>query len=341
VLAHDTLTAAEQTWPPFVLVAGLLLIGAVAAADGLFEAVGARLARAPLQPRGLLVALLGLVAVVTAVLNLDTSVVFLTPVLVHAARRRGLDERPFLYGSVFMANAASLLLPGSNLTNLLVESREPTSGAAFAAAMLPAWLAACALTALFLVVVYRLQEGTSDDDELPPLRLGLGVAATVSAATLVLVLANAALPVVVIGLVASVLRRLRPRIDARVLALLFVLTVALGTFARAWNGPARLLESSGPWTTAVIAAISSVLVNNLPAATLFSAQAPPHPHALLLGLDLGPNLAVTGSLSAFLWLQAARTVNADTSIRTYSWLGAVLVPITLSGSLAALLLTRI
>src|SRR5207237_8224417 len=124
--------------PPFVLVTGLLLIGTVAGTDGLFEAVGARLARAPLSPRALLLALLGLVAAVTAVLNLDTSVVFLTPVLVHAARRRGLNERPFLYGAVFMSNSASLLLPGSNLTNLLVAR---TTAAGFAAQMLPAWLA--------------------------------------------------------------------------------------------------------------------------------------------------------------------------------------------------------
>src|SRR4029077_8514520 len=88
----------------------------------------------------LLLALRGLVAVVTAVLNLDTAVVFLTPVLVHAARQRALDERPFLYGSVFMATSASLLLPGSNLTNLLVLRSDPQNGAAFALRMLPAWL---------------------------------------------------------------------------------------------------------------------------------------------------------------------------------------------------------
>jgi arsenical pump membrane protein len=107
MLAHAILASAQQAWPPFLLVAGLLLIGTVAAADGLFEAIGTRLGRTPLGPRALLIALLGLVALVTAVLNLDTSVVFLTPVLVHAARRRGLDERPFLYGSVFMSNSAS------------------------------------------------------------------------------------------------------------------------------------------------------------------------------------------------------------------------------------------
>src|SRR6266571_4670363 len=147
MLAHAILTSAAQAWPPFLLVAGLLLIGAAAAADGLFEALGIRLARTRLGARSLLLALLALVAVVTAVLNLDTSVVFLTPVLVHAARRRGLDERPFLYGAVFMSNSASLLLPGSNLTNLLVLNREHINGADFGVRMLPAWLAACLLTA--------------------------------------------------------------------------------------------------------------------------------------------------------------------------------------------------
>jgi arsenical pump membrane protein len=333
------LAAAAQVWPPFVLVAGLLLIGTVAAADGLFEAIGTRFARTPLRPRALLVALLGLVAVVTAVLNLDTSVVFLTPVLVHAARGRGLDERPFLYGSVFMSNSASLLLPGSNLTNLLVLRHESISGAGFALAMLPAWLVGCALTAAFLVLAYQLEEGAQDERSGPPLRLGLGAAATLAAAALVLVLPNAALPVLALGLAATALRRLRPRLDLGVLAFLFALAVGLGTLARVWNGPSQLLESSGQTTTAVIAAIGSLLVNNLPAAVLFSAQPPPHPRALLLGLDLGPNLAITGSLSAFLWLQAARTVNADASIATYTKLGALLVPLTLAGALAALALT--
>src|SRR5438128_2811140 len=140
MLVHRMLATAGQVWPPFVLVAGLLLIGTVAAADGLFEAIGTRLARAPLRPRALLIALLALVAIVTAVLNLDTSVVFLTPVLVHAARGRGLDERPFLYGSVCMSNSASLLLPGSNLTNLLVLRHDSLGGVAFGTQMLPSWL---------------------------------------------------------------------------------------------------------------------------------------------------------------------------------------------------------
>src|SRR5205823_7608761 len=146
LVAHMILTAAEQVWPPFVLVAGLILIGGVTGEEGSFEAVGARLATARIGPRGLLVALLGLVAFVTVVLNLDTAVVFLTPVLVHSARRRGLDERPFLYGSVLMSNSASLLLPSSNLTNLLVLQARPVTGLHFAARMWPSWLTACLLT---------------------------------------------------------------------------------------------------------------------------------------------------------------------------------------------------
>ena len=336
MLAHRIVAAAVQAWPPFVLVAGLLLIGAVAAADGLFEAIGARLARAPLRSRSLLVALLALVAVVTAVLNLDTSVVFLTPVLVHAARKRRLDERPFLYGSVFMANSASLLLPGSNLTNLLVLRHDPINGVAFATRMLPAWLVACTLTAAFLTLAYRLDDGAQDQRRPPPLRLGIGGTAALVAAALVLALPNAALPVLALGVAATALRRLRPRLDLRALTLLFAITIGLGTIARIWNGPAQLLSSSGRPATAAIAAVGSLLVNNLPAAVLFSAQSPPHPRALLLGLDLGPNLAITGSLSAILWLQASRAVNADASIVTYTKLGALLVPLTLLGALAAL-----
>jgi arsenical pump membrane protein len=83
--------------------------GSAAASDGLFEAVGARLARLPGGTLALPCYLLALVAAVTGVLNLDTSVAFLTPIVLHAAWHPGVDERAFLYGSVFMANSASLL----------------------------------------------------------------------------------------------------------------------------------------------------------------------------------------------------------------------------------------
>ena len=79
-------------------------------------------------------------------------------------------------------------------------------------------------------------------------------------------------------------------------------------------------------------------MNNLPAAALLSAQRPPHPFQLLIGLNLGPNLAFTGSLSAYLWYQAARTVGVRQSLKLSSLLGLALVPLTIAGALAALAL---
>jgi arsenical pump membrane protein len=261
--------------------------------------------------------------------------VFLTPVLVHAARNRGLDERPFLYGAVFMANAASLLLPGSNLTNLLVLRSDPQAGSSFATEMLPAWLLACAITAAFVCVSFRLGGATRRANAaFSPLRLHVGAAATIVAALFAVLLPNPAVPVLVVGLAAITLQRLRPRLNARVLGLLFGVAVALGTLARLWHGPARLLDSSDVWAVAGIGAVASLVLNNLPATVLLTGQAPAHPSALLLGLDLGPNLAVTGSLSAVLWLQAARSVGARPSIATYTRLGVVLVPLTLAVTVA-------
>jgi arsenical pump membrane protein len=329
---HHLTGALTQTWPPFVLVAGLLLIGAVAARDDVFEAVGARIAATRLGAIPLLLALLGLDAIVTVVLNLDTAVVFLTPVLVHAAHRRGLDSAPFLYGCVFMANASSTLLPGSNLTNLLVLGR--SSGTDFAGRTWLPWLASVAITAAFVAIVLRPRAAERELEPAPPFRLGIGVAATIAAAAVVLVLHNAALPVLGIGVLACLLRRVVPRIDVRTPTLLFVVAVGLGTLGRLWHGPEHLLASSDRWVTGLIGAGASVIVNNLPAAVLLSAQRPPHPVALLLGLDLGPNLAVTGALSAVLWWQAARTAGVRPSIVRFSLLGIVLTPLTLAASLA-------
>jgi arsenical pump membrane protein len=79
-----------------------------------------------------------------------------------------------------------------------------------------------------------------------------------------------------------------------------------------------------------------VCLNNLPASVLLTPHAPAHPRALLIGLNLGPNLAVTGSLSAYLWLRVARNLGARPSARVYSSVGVVLVPLSLAAALGAL-----
>ena len=339
---------ARQAWPPFVLVTGLLLVGGAAASDGLFEAAGSCLARLPGGGLVLFGALMLLVAAVTAVLNLDTSVVFLTPVLVHAARRRGIGDVAFLYGAVFMSNSASLLLPGSNLTNLLVLSHSRLSGGAFAAQLFPSWVASIVVTA-GVVVVWRwhdLRAPETGRETAAPFRLGLGLPAVIAAAVLVLALQDPAVPVLVLGVVVVALeiasgRRLDPRralraVGVPTLAGLFVLVVALGTLAVGLGHPGT----------------ADGVDRSLADGTARSrhrrrGEQPARRDALVLPptgsrrgaadrARFGPNLVVTGALSAILWLRVARSEGAKPSVWTYTKVGAVLVPLSMATALAAL-----
>jgi arsenical pump membrane protein len=325
------------------------MIGLLANRDGLFAWGGARLQRLPGGPVTLLGAALLLDAVVTAVLNLDTAVVFLTPVLVFAARRRRVGVEPFLYGCVFMANASSLFLPGSNLTNLLVlDAHQGGSGASFAAKMFPIAITAAVVTAIGVGVSFRRHlaaggDGPAEDARAEPrVAVGAGLFATVAAIVLVLVLQQPALAVLAVGIVATAVELAGRRIDLaavwRVLGLpslaaAFVLTVALGTLARHWDGPAEMIGGASGPETAGLAAISTVLVNNLPSAALYSAHAVDHSRMLLLGLNVGPNLAVTGALSALLWFRAAREVDARPSLLEFSRRG---IPLALVAMAAAI-----
>jgi len=340
-LAHAH-AAFSQAWPAFALVAGLLLVGATAAREGLFAEAGARAARVRGGGMTLLASLLLVTATVTAVLNLDTAVVFMTPVLLHAARHRGIDEAAFLYGALFMANSASLLLPGSNLTNLIVLAHEHVSGSTFAARLWPAWLVAVGATIAFVGVVFRreLSHVAAQATERAAFSPRAGTAAVAVAAVLVLVLSRPALPVLGVGVAAALAGRLpvRRALDAANPVLLggvLGVAVLLGTVARAVHTLGDLTAHTGRWATMGIGAGGAVLVNNLPAATVLSAHAPAHPRALLLGLDLGPNLAVTGSLAAVLWLQVARANGARPSLFRFSVLGLVLAPASLTLALLA------
>jgi arsenical pump membrane protein len=346
----DTGAAASQDWSPFVLVTGLLLIGIVADDDGLFAAVGHQLARAAPNGTSLFVGSAVLIGLVTAVLNLDTSVAFLTPVLVYTARNRGQGEGALLYGSLLLSNAGSLFLPGSNLTNLIVLGHRHLSGRAFLARMWAPALAALVVTALVVAAFeHRSFRGRATELERPerPV-LKLGVLAVALAIVLVVVLSSPALPVAVVGVTAIGIRlagkKDEPAHVARVLGVpvlvgLFGVAVALGTLGRAWSGPATLLSHLGSWATAFFAAGTSVVVNNLPAASLLSARAPKHPFSLLIGLNLGPNLFVSGSLAWLLWLRTARSAGAQPSIAKASRIGVVAVPLSMAAALVLLTLT--
>jgi arsenical pump membrane protein len=356
--------AAAQDWSPFVLVAGLLLIGLVADGDGLFRFAGQRLGRAARSGTVLFIGAAAIVTVVTVTLNLDTAVAFLTPVLVYTARSRDDGAEPsaggpvagaaLLYGCLMLANAGSLLLPGSNLTNLIVLGHLHLTGGQFVARMWLAWLAAVLATAAVVGVGERrsLRAGTrpaADGAAGDRPVLGVGLAAVVLATGLVVGLRSPAIAVAVVGLVAVGIRLAQRRVtvaSARqvlglpVLTGLFGVAVALGVVGRAWSGPATLLAHLDSWAAAALAAVATVVVNNLPAASLLAARAPAHPFGILVGLNLGPNLSVTGSLAWLLWLRAARGAGAEPSLRRASRLGLIAVPLSMALALGALTLTH-
>jgi arsenical pump membrane protein len=352
---HEARAAAAQDWPPFVLVAGLLLVGLVADGDGLFAAGGHVLAR--LAPNGVLLyaGTAALVVTVTTLLNLDTSVTFLTPVLVYAARSRGgREEAALLYACLLLSNAGSLLLPGSNLTNLIVLGHLHLSGRSFLAHMALPALAAAAVTALVVGAVHRRALRTTVVLTTRPERpvLGVGLVAIAVVTVLVVVLRAPALPVAAVGVAAVLLRsrqRDRPQgpsvraavqvLGVPVLVGLFGLAVALGTLGRSWSGPATLLSHLDAWGTAAVAAVTSVLVNNLPAASLLAARQPPHPFALLIGLNVGPNLFVTGSLAWILWWRAATAAGGRPDVRRASLLGLASVPLAIAAAVGVLVLS--
>jgi arsenical pump membrane protein len=375
-----------------VLVAGLLLIGLVADGDGLFRYAGQRLGRLGRGGGLVFAGATVLIAAVTVTLNLDTSVAFLTPVLVYTARSRdpdGGDAGPaLLYGCLLLSNAGSLLLPGSNLTNLIVLGHLRLTGGQFAARMWLPWLGALAVTAAVVAIGERRSlrrgrpaaapgpVGPGPADAAGPAGaggqgratgpagtgaargraaassarpvLGVGLAAMLLATAAVIALPAPAIPVLVLGLLAAGARLAQRRVTAvqagEVLSLpvltgLFGVAVALGALGRAWSGPAALMGHLNGWATAGAAALATILLNNLPAASLLAARAVSHPFSLLIGLNLGPNLCVTGSLAWLLWLRAARGAGAQPSLARASVLGLAAVPLSMAVALGALALT--
>ena len=345
----NVIASLAHSWEPFVLVIGLLLIGHTAAHEGLFENVGRLCAKTPGGARSLFAVTMLAVALVTATLNLDTAVVFMTPVALHAARLRGVDERPFLYGSILMVNSASLLLLGSNLTNMLVFASHPVRGAVVAGHMALPWVAAVTLTTALVALRYWrvfTSSPTRPEDEDASWTLGPGVVASVLSVVAMLVLSHPALEILAMGLVVEAYELVvRRRVVWRevvavaspgVVIPLFVLAVAVGWLGRVWHAPAQWLVHAGTLTTALLAALASLVINNLPAASLFAAGHVSHPYALLIGLDLGPNALVTGAMSTMLWLRIARADEATPTLRQFSALG---LPVALVTIVAATLVS--
>jgi len=334
----------------------ILLLSDLADREGLFTwsaAVTAR--RAGRSPQGLLVRVVALSAVVTAVLSLDATVVLLTPVVLATAARMRVPARPHAYAAGHLSNSASLLMPVSNLTNLLAFAATGLTFLHFTALMAGPWVVAVLVEYLVLRRLFRADlrvevgEPVRAAPPAPVLALvvvgltvvGFGVASLTDVAPVwpalggVLVLAGKQLA----------RRTTRPVELLRAANLpfaLFVAGLAVVVLALQVNGLERLLTAVLPsgadlWALLGVAAVSAVLanvLNNLPATlALLPAAAvggTPTLLAVLVGVNVGPNLTYVGSLANLLWRRVfAATGETSPSAARFSLVGLATVPLTL------------
>ncbi|MEP7177780.1 MAG: SLC13 family permease [Pseudonocardiales bacterium] len=326
---HAASQRLREIGPTVGFLAAILVFGHLCAEAGVFDYLGSAAARASRgsAPR-LLALVVAIAAAVTAVLTLDATVVLLTPVVLSTAAQLGVQARPHAYACTRLANSASLLLPVSNLTNLLAFTASGLSFGRFAALMAVPWLIACAAEWLGLRLFFRrdlAQLSASDDRPVPrapaPPRLALTVLAlTVAGFVLTSTVHVAPAWAAVAGCVALLVPRLAHR-DVRLVRLIgeaspgfcvFVLALSVIVDAVTRHGLARELRHLVPTGTqlpallllAGLAAVLANLVNNLPATLALIplvAGSPALVLAVLLGVNIGPNLTYPGSLATLLW----------------------------------------
>jgi len=356
--------AQTRTLLPVVgFLAAVLVLSELCADEGLFTAAGDLVARIC---RGSAVRLLGgvfaVAALITAVLSLDATVVLLTPVVFATAARVGARPRPHVYATAHLANSASLLLPVSNLTNLLAFTASGLSFTRFAVLMAPAWLIVIAIEYAVFRRFFRTDLAAATRSPQP------GKPPTVPVFTLVvlaLTLAGFAVTsfaginpawaalagALVLG--ARALRRKTTTVPGLLgatspLFCLFVLALGIVVKAVVDNGlntaAGHLLPhgSSLPALLAIaaLAAVLANVINNLPAILvllpILATNGPGAVLAALIGVNLGPNLTYVGSLATLLWRRILREHDTDADLADFTRLGLLTVPATLLAATVAL-----
>ena len=341
----------------------MLILARLCADEGLFQACGSWMSSvARGRPRRLLAAVFAVAAVVTVVLSLDTTVVLLTPVVFAIAARLGVRPRPHVYACAHLSNSASLLLPVSNLTNLLAFTASGLSFTRFAALMALPWLAAIAVE---FAVFRRFFAADLDADASAPHtdaapRVPVFVLVTVGA-TLAGFVVTSVLGVNPVwaaaggaGLLAAralVHRSTTPAAVIRAAAIPFMLFVlALGIVVRAavQNGLAATMAHVIPAGTtlpalfgiAVVAVALANLINNLPAVLVLLPLTTPLGAgavlAALIGVNIGPNLTYGGSLANLLWRRIVADHNIEVDFAQFPRLGLLTVPAGLILAVVAL-----
>lgn len=352
--------------PLLAFLATVIVLAELAGRAQVFDVVAAWVARAGRGRYPLLFALcVAFASLTTITLNLDTTAVLLTPVMLALAGRVGIAAVPLAMTTVWLANTASLLLPVSNLTNLLAAERVALTPTGLAAVMWLPQLAAIGMTALCLWVFYwrrgRRGAGTYTPPPVPSPddRVLLGVSSVACAGFLLAILVvdvplwSASLVAMAVVVAAyAVRRRAELRLSLvpwRLLVLvpgmfLVVETVeahglhellvrALGSD----EGLAGMLRTAGAG-----AGLANVL-NNLPAYVAGEAVVPAGNHhqllALLIGVNAGPLVTPWGSLATLLWFERCRWQGTRIGVRRFVLTGLVLAVGATGAATCALALT--
>jgi arsenical pump membrane protein len=354
----------RELLPVVGFLAAVLVLAQLCDDEGLFEAAGNLLARG--RPAHLLAGVFVVASLVTAVLSLDATVVLLTPVVFATAARVGVRPRPPVYAATHLANSASLLLPVSNLTNLLAFSASGLSFTRFAALMALPWLVAIVVEyAVFrrffrADLAVRGRPVTAERADVPVfvlvvLALTLAGFAVTSFAGLKPAWAALAGALVLSARAlwrrrATALTATAGRLAGATAPLFCLFVLALGVVVKAVvdGGLDRVVGRLLPHGTslpallaiAAVAALLANLINNLPAVLallpLVSSGGPGPVLATLIGVNLGPNLTYVGSLATLLWRRVLRERDEEPALGDFTRLGLLTVPATLVAATMAL-----
>jgi Na+/H+ antiporter NhaD/arsenite permease-like protein len=354
------LAIGERVWPILLFVVAITVVTELAAAAGLFSVIAEQLAR---WGRGrawiLWLFVVVLATVSTIFLSLDTTAVLLTPVVVVLARHVGLPPLPFALTTVWLANSASLLLPVSNLTNLLAVSVLPGySPLRFAELMAAPAVVAIVVPCALLFLVYRrplveryVPPARSVTDD----RVLLWVSAVVVVALLPALVSGvpvwiASLAAAAILIVVFALRRPAALRFGMIPWQLVVFACGLFLFVGAASSAGlgtvlALVAGKGDSLVALLrlaglGAASSNAVNNLPAylALEGTGGSPLRIAALLVGVNAGPLITPWASLATLLWGERLRGLDVEVSWRRFMLLGLAVVPLTIVLAVLALYL---
>jgi len=345
---------------------GMMLLSELAREHGVFDwlsSVAVRGANGSCSRLFALVYAAG--TVVTILMSNDATAVVLTPAILTAVRKAKVEPLPYLFVCAFIANAASFLLPISNPANLVVfHNQMPPLGSWLLSFAVPCLLSVAA-TFVVLRWLFREQLCAAIECEAEAKTLeGNGKLVLGGLGIMVVVLLTASslgkdlglptcLVALVITAVASIKARCNPLALAReiswstlmLVAGLFVMVDAMESigalqFTQKWLGWAQTFGSTtGAFITGFIVGIANNLINNLPlgliaGSTLQTAHAKGLiANAVLIGVDLGPNLSITGSLATILWLIALRREKLDVSFWDFLKVGTVVMPVALLASL--------